>query len=72
MTKASIKADSIINPSFKASATNNSTLPLEHILYIHHLIYFNKDQDEVRALLDFDNKVNTITPAYAVKLSFKI
>lgn len=44
---------------------------LEYILYIHYPIQFKKDQVKTQALIDSDNKVNTITLAYTQKLGFQ-
>ena len=46
--------------------------PLEKVPCIHHPLYFLKDLYKTRALIDLGSKVNTITLAYAAKLSFKI
>ena len=40
------------------------------VLYIQHLICFKKNK--VQALLDSGNKVNVITPGFALKLGLKI
>lgn len=61
-----------VAPNLRISTSNNSTLPLKCILCIHHQINFKKDQTKIRALLDFDNKVNIITLAYIAKPSFQI
>lgn len=51
---------------------NNYTLLLKHILCIHYLIWFKKNQAKIQALLDFGSEINVITPAYAAKLSLKV
>lgn len=43
---------------------------LERILYICYLIQFKKN--EVQALLNSSNEINTITLAFALKLGLKI
>lgn len=43
---------------------------LDWVLCIYYPVWFKKDK--VRALINFGNKVNTITPAYALKLSLKV
>ena len=53
-------------------ASKKDEMVLERILYIHYLFRFRKDIAKVKALLDFGNKVNTITPTYAAKLDLKV
>lgn len=48
------------------------TLPLEYVPCIHYLLCFEKDQVKVKALLDSNNKVNIVTPAYTAKLGLNI
>lgn len=48
------------------------TFLLKHIPYIDHSILFKKDQVEIQAPLNSDNKINTMTPAYVAKLGFKV
>lgn len=50
----------------------DSAFLLKHIPCIHYPVYFKKNQTKVQALLNFDNKVNAITPAYMAKLSLKV
>lgn len=54
------------------SAVNSSTLLLKRVSYIHHPVRFKKDQVEVQTLIDSNNEVNIINPAYTVKLSLKV
>lgn len=71
--KLSIKAYKKANTF--AATKNNILLNiylLEYVLCVHNLIYFKKDQLNVQATPGFDSKINTITLAYAAKLSFKI
>ena len=42
------------------------------MLYIHYLLCFWKDIANIRALIDSGSKVNTIIPAYASNLNFKV
>lgn len=45
---------------------------LERMPCIHYLFHFQKDNAGVRALIDSDSEVNTMTPAYIAKLGFKV
>ena len=45
---------------------------LEKVSYIYHLLRFPKDSYKTKALINLGSKINTITPAYAVKLGLKI
>lgn len=47
-------------------------LPLEHVLCIHYLIQFKKNQAKIWILLDFGSKINTITLAYIANLNVKV
>ena len=44
---------------------------LEKIFCIHYLVWFQESQEQVRALLDSGNKVNTMSSAYVEKLDLK-
>ena len=46
--------------------------PLERVPYIHHPLYFQKDLQETRALIDLGSEINAMTPAYAAKLGFEV
>lgn len=72
MTVASIEADPIVGLRLKFLTLNNSTLPLECMPYIYHLVQFKKDQAKIQVLLDFSNKINAMTSAYIAKLDPKI
>lgn len=56
----------------EAPVPSNSTLPLERIPSIYYLLYFKKIQAKIQALINSDNEVNTMTPAYVKKLCFCI
>lgn len=71
MTKASKEIHFIVALNLKAPTSDNSTLPLKHMLYIYYPVHFKKDQAKVRAQLDSNSKVNIITPAYTVRIGFK-
>lgn len=45
---------------------------LERVMYIHYPFYFQKDTIEIKVLIDFNNKVNTITLAYILKLGLQV
>lgn len=49
---------------------NNDNVALNWVPCIHYLICFKKN--EIRDLINFGSKVNTMTSAYALKLSLKI
>lgn len=51
---------------------NDSTLSLQSVLWIYYLVWFKKNQAKIQALIDFDSEINVITPAYIIKLGFKI
>ena len=50
----------------------NKETTLECIPRIWYLVRFQKDQNDIHALLDSDSKVNAINPAYAKKLGLCI
>ena len=46
---------------------------LNRVPGIHYLVQFQKDKGAtIRALIDLDSKVNTMTPAYAKQLGFQV
>ena len=47
-------------------------VPLEQMPYIYYPLHFWKNTVGVRALIDSDNKVIAITPAYALKVGLKL
>lgn len=42
------------------------------MLCIYYLLHFKKDGLKIQALIDSDNEVNKMAPAYAAKLGLKI
>lgn len=60
-----------IDNFFLLLEVTNILLPLNYVLYIHHLMRFKKDQTKIQTLLDSSNEINTMTLAYTAKLSFK-
>lgn len=55
-----------LNTGFKVA------LVLEYISYIYYPIYFYKDQDNIKALIDLSSKVDIIHLAYAKKIRLLI
>ena len=53
-------------------ASKEENMFSERVLSIYYLLRFQKDTVDVRALIDSGSKVNTITPAYALKLGLKV
>lgn len=49
-----------------------TTLSFVYILYIYHSVYFKKDHAKIYALLDYDNKINTIILIYTLNLGLRI
>ena len=46
---------------------------LDHVSYIHYPIQFQKNKKAtIWALINFDSKVNVITPPYVAKLGLKV
>lgn len=45
---------------------------LAKVLYIYYLLCFQNDRNKIQALINSDNKVNTIRLAYGLKLGFKL
>lgn len=52
--------------------TSKKDMVLDRVPYIHYPMCFQKDQDEVLALIDSKSKVNTMTPVYTSKLGLTI
>lgn len=53
-------------------ASNKNDITLARILYIHYLLYFQKNTNKLQALLNFGSKVNTMMPVYISKLGFRV
>lgn len=51
-------------------ANKKDYIVLERISYIYYFFWFKKDK--VKALIEFDSKINNMTLEYASKLGFKI
>ena len=52
--------------------TSKKNITLDYILYIYYFIYFQKNSNNVKVLIDACNEVNTITPIYILKLGFLV
>lgn len=82
MTVVTIKAvsvaftidESVIVPNSEppTPVIDNFTLSLKCIPCIYYLIWFKKDQVEVKTLLDSDNEFNAMTLTYIAKLGLKV
>lgn len=82
--EAYIKANIIINPTFKEFIVDIKllisvikfsmieTLLLERVLYIYYLVQFKKDQVKIQAFLNSSNKVNAIILESTAKLCLKV
>ena len=56
-----------------ASKEAQEVIVLDHVPCIHYPVQFWKDQGAtIWAVIDSGNKVNTMTPAYAMKLGLRI
>lgn len=58
--------------SVTEASMENTLRPLKIVLYIHHLLYLQKNLYKNRVLINLDNKVNIMILAYAAKLGFKL
>ena len=47
-------------------------MSLERVSYIYYLLRFREDTEGIKALIDSNSKVNTITLAYIAKLGLKV
>lgn len=64
ITVISMKADFELN-------LDNFIPSLNCVSYIYYLLYFKRENSNVKAWNDFDNKVSIMTPAYTKKLNFQ-
>lgn len=63
--------DPIANPI--ASTLDTATfLLLERVLCIYYPLYFKKDTNNIKALINSNSEINAMTPAYAKKLGLWI
>lgn len=72
MTEASKEIDPVVALSLETPALDNSILSFKYILFIYYPMRFKKNQDEIKALLNFGNEVNVMTPDYTARLGFKV
>lgn len=54
------------------SFVTKNPAPLECVSYFSHLMRFKKIEDKIWVLLDFDDEINAMMPAYTVKFDFMI
>lgn len=66
------KANFIINLKNLIFTTAYSTLLLKYLSYIYLFFYFEEDNDNVKALIKSNIKINRIIVIYAKKLGFYI
>ena len=52
--------------------TNGGKEVVVRVPYIHYLVQFQEDQEQVKALLDSGSEVNPINPAFTRKLGLHI
>ena len=52
--------------------TGGSKKIVVKVSYIYYPVWFQENQEQVRALLNSGNKINAINPNYAWKLGLKI
>lgn len=52
--------------------SKEDSISLEQVSYIYYLLCFQKDIVSIKALINLDSKVNTITPPYALKLGLQV
>lgn len=84
MTRASMEADPIIDPTFEKFIINIKvlistikvstlkTLLLKCMPYIYYLVQFKKNQAKVQIFPYFGSKINVINTIYTAKLGLKI
>ncbi len=54
--------------SLEADASAQAPKALQKVSCISYSVQFQEDQPEIKALINFSSEVNTITPAYVIKL----
>lgn len=67
-----MEASPIVVSCFTSPASYINTLLLEHVFYIYDLVHLQKDWAEMQTLIDFKNKINTMTLTYAFKPGLKV
>lgn len=53
-------------------ASKKDKIILKRVLCIYYPLHFQKNTIEVKALINFDNKINVIISIYRAKLDLKI
>ena len=72
VSKAKKLVSVLANSSLVTEASKEEYVSLERVPCIHYLLCFRKDIAGVKAMIDSGSEVNTMSPAYASKLSFKV
>lgn len=62
----------VLGQDYICSITGRPMIEFYDLVIIYHFMYFKKNQTEVQALLDFSNKINTMTLAYIAKVGLKV
>lgn len=62
----------VLPVSLLVTKTSKKNIILKKLLYMHYLLYFQKDIAEVKTLINLCIEFNTITLAYIAKLSLKV
>ena len=50
---------------------NGKEVVLKRVPCIYYLVWFQESQEQIRALLDSGNEINTMSPAYIERLGLK-
>lgn len=58
--------------NLEAAALDNLIMLFERVSYIYYTMRFKKNQAKIQALIDFNNKINVMILAYAIKLGLKL
>lgn len=54
--------------SMSLTSTSKKDIILHYISYIYYLVYFQKNSNNIKTLIDSNTKIKTITSIYALKL----
>ena len=69
MSRTSKKLASVLATS--VPVTDTSDKKVARVSYIHYPVWFQKNQEQVRALLNSSSEVNAMSPVFAKKLGLK-
>lgn len=58
--------------SIEITDTRKKDITLNYITYIYQSVYFQKSNNNIEALINFDREINTKDLIYASKLDFQI